>query len=258
MIDLLKAYIRLGSPLFVVLVLAAAVAWLAWRREGRGVRRLLLVVLAGYWCAATPIGARALAGIVGYGLSRLPDAAAANGADTIVVMGGGENSFRVDEAVLPVLSGESALRALEGARVYKMLGHGTVIVTGGRVYPAIQLVPEADVLRRAIVEAGVPSSSVIAESSSRTTREQALYVGDFLKARGTTRFVLVTSKTHMRRSLAAFRALGFDPIPSVSPLRSEQLPPTPLLLPTGEWLALSDMAIYDTAALVYYWWKGWI
>ncbi len=258
MIDFLKAYFHLGSPVFVVVSFGLCAAWIAWRPASRAARWVVAVVVLAYWIAATPAGARALAGMVGGGYGPLPNAAAAEGADTIVILSGGEISYMVGGVMLPALPPEGVMRALEAARVYQMLGHGTIISTGGRVDPAVQLVPEADVLREALVRVGVPAGDIVTEDESRNTREQALAVGDLLKARGVTKFVLVTSKTHMRRSVGAFRALGFDPIPSASPIRSEQYPPAPWLLPSDEWLTLSDMAIYDMAANIYYWWEGWI
>jgi hypothetical protein len=61
----------------------------------------------------------------------------------------------------------------------------------------------------------------------------------------------------MRRSLAVFRIEGFDPVPSVSLTRSEHLPRRPWLLPDSGSLDVSQEAIYDYAAMIYYWWRGW-
>lgn len=257
MIELLKANAHVSSPLLLASALAACAAWIVWRPRSRAARALLAAVVAGYWFVATPLGARALAGIVGFGYHQLDDPAEAAGVNTVVVLGGGEQSYVVGGTVLAVPSRESALRALEAVRVYRLLGGGTIIATGGRVYPDLQPVPEAELLRRALFDAGVPPADIVVESEARTTREQALRVAEILHARGVRRFVLVTSKTHMRRSMGAFRALGFDPVASTSPLRSEQLPRPWPVVPGSDWLALSDLALYDMAANVYYWWKGW-
>jgi uncharacterized SAM-binding protein YcdF (DUF218 family) len=256
-VQLLKAYFHLGSPLFVVTTFGLCAAWLILRPRSRAARWMLAAVCAGYWIAATPIGSGLLVNAIGHGYGPLSDAAAAGGADTVVVLSGGEMSYMVGGIVLGVPAPESAMRTLEAARVYQLIGHGTIVVTGGRVYPSVQLVAEADVLKRILLDAGVPDGDIVVEDRSRNTREQAVNVTAMLKARGITRFVLVTAKTHMRRSLAAFRVLGMDPIPSASPTRSEQLPRPPWLVPAYESLTLSDAAIYDMAASVYYWAKGW-
>ena len=78
-----------------------------------------------------------------------------------------------------------------------------------------------------------------------------------LASRGITRFVLVTSPTHMGRSLATFRAVGLDPVGSTSPTRSDEVPfwwP----VPERESLLVSDTAVYDYAAWLYYWSNGWL
>jgi len=63
---------------------------------------------------------------------------------------------------------------------------------------------------------------------------------------------------HMSRSLALFRAQGIDPVPSVSPMRSEHLPAASFIVPEQSTLAVSDEALYDYMAWIYYWWKGWL
>jgi hypothetical protein len=60
------------------------------------------------------------------------------------------------------------------------------------------------------------------------------------------------------RSARACSAPGVDPVPSVSSIRSEQLPPPLLLIPDDDSLNLSNAAAYDYAAWVYYWWNGWL
>ena len=61
----------------------------------------------------------------------------------------------------------------------------------------------------------------------------------------------------MRRSLDVFRVEGFDPVPSIALLATEHLKPPPLLLPDSDSRDLSHEAIYDWAASVYYWGRGW-
>src|SRR5436190_2160704 len=98
------------------------------------------------------------------------------------------------------------------------------------------------------VSAGVPAASVVEDSRSTSTRDQAKQIGPILRDHHIQRFVLVTSPMHMRRSLAVFRAAGFDPVASTAPLRSEQLLPPCSLMPDDEAWWLSDMAMYDYVA----------
>jgi uncharacterized SAM-binding protein YcdF (DUF218 family) len=159
--------------------------------------------------------------------------------------------------VAGTLTGTSLMRALEGARVFKMIGARILIVSGGIPNPRRQFRPESEMLRDVMVKVGVAPRAIIEESTSRTTREQALNIGPLLQASNVQRFVLVTTPSHMRRSLALFRTAGLDPVPSLAPVRSDGVAPPPWLLPNYESFSLSDEAVYDYAATAYYWMRGW-
>src|SRR5262249_2325116 len=100
----------------------------------------------------------------------------------------------------------------------------------------------------------VPASAIVEEAQAKTTVEEARVMGPLLAAHGARCFVLVTSPTHMRRALQAFHNAGMDPVPSIAPVRSDNHPPPPLLMPNDESLWLTDTAIYDVAAWIYNRW----
>ena len=78
-----------------------------------------------------------------------------------------------------------------------------------------------------------------------TTYEQAITMSRLLPERGISRFVLVTSPIHMPRSIAVFRAMGLDPIPSSSPLRGDSDAAFWTLMPDRESLSFADGAIHE-------------
>ncbi len=256
-IDFLKYTLRPSSPLAVVLLLGFGVIWLYVRPASRGARRYLLCLVLGYWLFTTPIGASVLTWGLGRGFTPLRTAEEARGADTVVVLGGGARTFNGGEAIIGVLSTPSILRAIEGARVAKLIGARLVIASGGQPMPELQRRPESDMLREAIILAGVPADRVIEESVSKTTRDQARLLGPILRAHAVRQFLLVTSPSHMQRSLAVFASEGLTPIPAVSPSRPIGLKRPPWLLPNRDSLEVSDEAFYDYGAAAYYWWKGW-
>jgi uncharacterized SAM-binding protein YcdF (DUF218 family) len=258
MIDLFKAYLRPSSPLAIVLLFGIGIIWLSWRPASRGPRRYLAVLLVGFWLATTPLGAWMLMAPLARGFAPIHSIDEASGAGAVVVLGGGARTFSDQGLVAGALSATSILRSLEGARVAKAIGAPLVVASGGVPRPDIQRKPESEMIRNVIVETGVSPESVIQESDSRTTREQARFVGDMLRARGATRFVLVTSAMHMRRSLGVFRAQGLQPIPSIAPMRSEDVVATPWWLPNSDSLTLFDESIYEYAASLYYWSRGWL
>jgi uncharacterized SAM-binding protein YcdF (DUF218 family) len=256
-LDLVKEHLHLSSPVTLVVLLAAGVAWL-WRRPlSRGPRWYFAAVALGYWFVTTPLGAGLLVQGLSRGLARVTTREQARGADAVVVLGGGASTAIVGGEVGGALTGSTLIRALEGVRVYKLIGARLLVVSGGIPRPDRQVQPESRLLRDFAANAGIPRPAIIEESQSKSTRDQALLVGPLLRAHHVQQFVLVTSPMHMRRSLAVFRAAGLDPVPSIAPLRSEQLLPPFWFVPNDESWWLSDMAVYDYAALGYYWWRGW-
>lgn len=239
-------------------MLAAGVVRL-WRRpDARGPRRYFLAVVVGYGLLASEAGARLVIAGLNRGLTRVMSPADAPGADAVVILGGGAATARVGGEVGGTLTATSLLRALEGARAFKAIGARLLIASGGIPRPDLQLRPESEMMREVLVGTGIPPGAIIEEIESRTTHEQALVIGPLLRAHHVERFVLVTSTTHMRRSLAAFRAAGLNPTGSAAPLRSETAPRIFPFLPNSDSLLLSDEGLYEYAAWIYYWSHGWV
>jgi uncharacterized SAM-binding protein YcdF (DUF218 family) len=213
------------------------------------------VALLAFWFLSTPVGSTIIASPLSIGQRRIdaPDQAA--GVQAIVVLSGGARLS--GELTLDQLDG-SALRVLEGARLHKLLGGPVVIVSGGSVGAKIRPRPEAAAMHAAMVALGVPPSKVVMEDRSQTTRDQAVILRTLLAERHIDRFVLVTSPTHLSRSVAAFRNAGMNPIPAASPLRSESTRSFWTPIPDWDSLAISDAAIYDGVAWLYYWQRGWL
>ena len=241
------------------MILGLAIAFWWWRRPASaGPRRLLLAWLAIFCAATTPAGAGLLMFGLAHGLQPIDTPNKARGADAVVVLGGGVETVRADGVILGYLTTTSALRTLEGARVYKMIGARIVIVSGGVANSKLELRPESELMRDALVAAGVPAERVVLDREAKTTHDHPRTLRPLLDQHHVRQFVVVTSRQHMRRALAVFRAAGFDPVPSISPLRSDQLHVPPLLLPNDESLMLSNQALYDYVALADYWWRGWL
>jgi uncharacterized SAM-binding protein YcdF (DUF218 family) len=256
-VDFLKSYIHPDSPLGIVFIFGAGAVWLYARPASRWARHYLAAAVVGFWLIATPLGASVLSWGLSHGLTQVTSVEETRGATAVVVLGGGARTYSGGGKVVGVLSPGSIFRALEGARVARLIGARYVIASGGAPRPKEQLKPESEMIRDALVQAGVPPETIIEESTSANTRTQGIAVAPILRAHGVSQFVLVTSPVHMRRSLDVFRLEGFDPVPSIALTRAEHLDPPPLLLPNSDSRELSHEAIYDWAATVYYWGKGW-
>jgi uncharacterized SAM-binding protein YcdF (DUF218 family) len=99
-------------------------------------------------------------------------------ADVIVVLGGG--------------LGERPERAAE---LFKEHDAPRIIVSG---------LGDCEINQRILLKAGVPAKAIQLEDKSRTTRENAEFTIELLRAENVHRVILVTSWYHSRRALACF------------------------------------------------------
>jgi uncharacterized SAM-binding protein YcdF (DUF218 family) len=258
MTDFIKFFLIPGSPwcLLIGLTVCLALAH-AWRALGRTAIWGLTVLAGLYWiCSLSPVSDR-LATRFDPQAGRPRTAQELAGVSAIVLLGAGVHTYMANGLDITMLSDESALNALEGARVYRLLHPVAVVASGGIADLRVEGVPESEVLRDVLIRFGVPADRILLESTSRTTHEQALNVAPLLRARHWERFALVASPMHMPRAAAAFRAQGVDPVPSVARFRSDSLAQTPRWRPNDGSLGVSRRAFYDYMAWLYYWQKGW-
>ena len=256
-VDYLKGSWRLSSPFFLLDLVTIGVVLLYLPRTRAWGRRWLTAAVAGFWFVATPLGSSLLSAPLTRNTPRIESVDQAGGADVIVVLGGGTDVYQADGMGLDDLE-ESALSVIEGARLYQLLGDPMVIVSGGNTDRLEQARSEAEAFERAIVELGVPPERVTVEDRSMTTRDQALILKTMLAAWNVERFILVTSPTHMSRSLATFRAAGLSPVPSAARLRTDRPAPWWTVVPDRESMQLSDSAAYEYAAWIYYRLRRWV
>jgi len=130
----------------------------------------------------------------------------------VVVLGGGHCS----DSKLPVtsqLSESSLSRLVEGVRVHRLLPESRLILSGGAVFDPVS---EAEVMARAAEIMGVEGDKIILEEFSRDTGDQARLIYEMI---GNERFILVTSASHMPRSMVLFRKSGMQPIPAPTDYR---------------------------------------
>ena len=249
-IDALKLF-GPASLKFLIVVLAVGVVLAFLRRTERVARWYFALVLAGYWILASPACAERLLLWEGGAYRPLASAEEARGARTVVVLGAGNYTIQSRGLSINQVSWQAALRLLEGARLYRLLDRPTIIVSGGVTQRETGASSEADAMRTAIVGLGVAPDHVVIEAESKNTRDEARIIGRML-AELKQPIVLVTSPSHMSRSLAVFRAAGLDAIPSVSAYKSEHALEQYRWAPSDLGLALFQAAVYDAAAGLYY------
>ena len=107
---------------------------------------------------------------------------------------------------------DSLVRVVEGIRLHRLIPGSKLILSGGSKPGTISSAEDMAQLAR---ELGVNVHDIIIEKTSRDTKDEADIIKTII---GTDRFILVTSASHMPRSMALFRNLGMNPIPA--PTRS--------------------------------------
>jgi uncharacterized SAM-binding protein YcdF (DUF218 family) len=125
----------------------------------------------------------------------------------VVVLGG---DLRPGELTAPDrLACTSLTRVMEGIRLWRGIPGSKLILSGGRY--SRDVMSSAEGMAILARDLGVPAEAMVLESQSRDTREEARLLRPIL---GTQPFALVTSASHMMRSLMDFRKQGLEPIPA--------------------------------------------
>ena len=222
--------------------------------HGRAGRRLLTALVLCYWILSTPAAAVLLIRALSPEYPAVQTPADARGATAIVVLGGGMKRYRSRGVALTAGSREQSLRVLEAARVFHVLAHPWVIVSGsvGSVGAT-----ETDDMRNTLTRLGVSADRLVEERKSRNTFDHTRYIPPLLAERGVKQFVLVTSRQHMARSLGAFRTAGYDPVPTSPEFFVFDEGTLSNVIPSNAALEASTSMLYDVFALLYYRARGW-
>jgi uncharacterized SAM-binding protein YcdF (DUF218 family) len=259
-LQIIKDYFIPGSATFLVIGLVVGVILLHLKERTRRWGRIWLTVLAiVYWIISTPLGAKALEAGLSIGYKPLDSSESLEDVDAIIILGGGSINLKSRGEIITLLITESALRTMEGIRVYELLDEPLVIVSGGSNPFLGGGRPESELMAEMLMEAEIPEERIILETLSQSTKEQASKLKPVLDQHEINSFVLITSPIHMRRSMAVFEEEGLKPIPSPSSLVSEVFTDGGLgIFPSWVALDASQAAFREYMALTYYWVRGWL
>jgi len=164
-------------------------------------------------------------------------------ADVIVVLGGGIDEGRY-------LKLESVHRLLRGAQLYFEGRAKKILFSGGD--PTKVGVAEATVMAQEARRLNIPAADMIMEKRSQRTHEQAEEIKKISEPRRWESILLVTSYSHMKRSLMAFEHAGFKVYPAPAD-PYEKYTKDPI-----QRLRLFKMLLHEYGGIIYYRIKGWI
>jgi uncharacterized SAM-binding protein YcdF (DUF218 family) len=248
------------DPLLIALVIgvvAALLWWPATRSVGRvGVACAAIVVFV----LSIPALPYAVLQKFAYGYHPF-SANDLPGARVVVLLGAGTTTVLGRDQDLQILTPVAASRVLEAARVFRVLDRPWLISSGGVREPSKTNRPSAIAMRDALVSLGVPAERIIVESSSTTTRDEAVIVASMLRTLGVESCVLVTSQSYMPRAQRTFQAEGVRTAAAVAPDYSPNFPDDSRFgrfRPDQEGFRLSSALIHEWGGYLYYFWRGWL
>jgi uncharacterized SAM-binding protein YcdF (DUF218 family) len=132
--------------------------------------------------------------------------------DGIVVLGGAVEQDLTEAHGLPALNG-AAERMTEAVALMRRYPGARLVFTGGQGALLHGDVTEADVARQLWTAMGVPPERMLFETESRNTHENAVLTRALAKPRPGETWLLVTSASHMPRSVGVFRQAGWEVVP---------------------------------------------
>lgn len=251
--SLLGFFFSASAPILALCIIAL---WVSRRPASAAARRFAVVVAVCYLLASVTIVPYGLGRLLGIGYHQLRAEEVPAGTTAVVLLGGGDQFVQGWTDSLTVTTPAEAERVLEAARVFRLISPAWIISAGGQPEPLDRGIPSGETMRDELVRLGVPAQRIVLESRSRSTRENALRVGPLLQSLAVQHVVLVTSDTHMRRALGAFRAVGITAIPAAAPRGG---PPSRWheWLPNANGLEWTRTIAREAGGIPYYWLRGW-
>jgi len=139
--------------------------------------------------------------------SPITDVSECSNVKWVAVLSGG-HSTDPKLSVTDQLSGTSLVRLVEGIRLHRELSNSKLLLSGGSAFSSTS---EAGAMAKMAIALGIDKNDLVLESKSKDTKDQASFVQNII---GNDKFILVTSASHMARSMALFQSKGMSPIPA--------------------------------------------
>ncbi len=207
-----------------------------YRRARSHTARIVIGVVAAYllvfqtnliWWAAEPLR-----------LSAPPETA-----DAVVVFAGG-----VGESGRA--GGGAQERLKQAVELYKAGYAPALVLSSGYVYSF----KEAEVMRALAIDQGVPPDRIVLELQSANTYQNVVYTTDILRQHNWRKVLLVSSPYHMRRANLVWHKVAPDVTVVPSP------PPQAQFYDHTVGASLEQVRgiLQEYAAILIYWWRGWV
>ncbi len=242
----------------VVTAMGVAAIWLAVRPSSATPRRAVIAIALAYVVASVYAVPSAITNLLARPYHRFEGIDASAGRVALVVFGAGDEEVYGWTGRVAIPNTVGAARVLEAARVYGIAHPAWVISSGGNISDAVDSEPSSVNMKEMLIRLGVPPERIVLESGSRDSHDEAVIVAPMLRSLGANSAILVTSAVHMRRSIAACRAAGWDPLPAPAPDSWFQHGWIDWVTPSNHGLYFSGEVAHELLGLPYYAVRGWI
>jgi uncharacterized SAM-binding protein YcdF (DUF218 family) len=239
----------------VICVLVSAL-WLWKRPSSYGARRFLLVTALATTGTSIFVVPYGVSRLLTHGYHQFSASDVAPGRTVLVILGSGNEYVAGWSDHVTVTNPVEMERILEAHRVFQLISPAWIISSGGPPDASDPADSSSTVMRSELIRLGVPPERILLESASRNTYDEATLIAPMLRTLVAERLVLVTSATHMRRSLGAFRAVGWDAVPAVAPDHERPRGWLWWVLPSPLGLEWSAKVMHELAGIPYYWARG--
>ena len=240
----------------VVTAFAVSAVWLALRPSA-ATRVWVIGVAAGYLLSSVYAAPMAVASLLASPFHRFGTADVPAGRVALVIFGAGDEAVYGWTERVDIPNAVAAARVLEASRLYGLAHPAWVISSGGNASPDTDSEPSSVNMKRLLVGLGVPPERIVLESTSRDSHDEAVLIAPMLQSLGANAAILVTSAVHMRRSIAACRAAGWNPVPAIAPdpwLRRDWID---WVAPSAHGLYFSGEVAHELLGIPYYRLRGW-
>jgi uncharacterized SAM-binding protein YcdF (DUF218 family) len=207
------------------------------------IRKIFFILHLLLWLALSLVVVIAYTPLTLYMLKPLTVQEEIKNADLILVLGGGIDKGRYLTLV-------SSHRLVKGAQLYFEGRANKILVSGG--IPGKVNVPEAAVMAQEAKRLKIPAGDILLENKSQNTHAQAVEVKKIADSLQLKSILLVTSFSHMKRSLMTFENLGFKIYPAPADPYERYTDD-----PMGR-LCLFPKLVHEYGGMVYYKIRGWI
>lgn len=179
--------------------------------------------------------------------------------DIGVVMGGSMRYYDTDAG--RIVYSNSVDRMLQALQLYHDGHIHKILLTGGSGFVNFQEWKESGLIAEVLLKSGVKQEDIILENNSRNTYENAVMSARIIKnMQQKPTVLLITSASHMRRSMACFQKAGISPDPFSVDVRSGAgiYTPDKLIQPDAENLLTWDHLIHEWIGMLMYKLAGYI